>query len=152
MKFSAAVLALAAGAMAHKNETVAYTTEVVTAYTTFCPAATEVTVGTKTYTVTEATTLTITDCPGGCTIKRPVTTISSVVCSNCPSYHNSTATGAPSTPATLTSVGTVTVPSPTKGPGGGSPSSPSSPPIATAGAAKGFALSGLALGLAALAL
>jgi hypothetical protein len=53
MKFSAAVLALAAGAMAHKNETVAYTTEVVTAYTTFCPAATAVTVGTKTYTVTE---------------------------------------------------------------------------------------------------
>jgi len=81
MKF-AAVLALAAGAMALKNETVTYVTSVVTAVTTYCPAATEVTYGGNTYTVTEATTLTITDCPSGCTIQVPVTTISSVVCNN----------------------------------------------------------------------
>lgn len=53
MKFSAvAVAALVAGASAHYNETV-YTTEVVTAYTTYCPSATTITHGTKTYTVTE---------------------------------------------------------------------------------------------------
>ena len=80
MKFATAVLALAVGAMALKNETLAvtYTTQVVTALTTFCPEATEVTYGGSTYTVTEATTLTISDCP--CTIKVPITTISSVIC------------------------------------------------------------------------
>lgn len=51
-----------------------YTTEVVTAYTTYCPDATVLTVGPSTYTVTSATTLTITHCPGGCTVTRPVTT------------------------------------------------------------------------------
>jgi len=56
MKFSAAVLALAVGAMAFKNETVVYTTEVVTAITTFCPEATTLTYGTSTYTVTEVRT------------------------------------------------------------------------------------------------
>ena len=49
---------------------VVYTTEVVTALTTYCPAPTTITHGTKTYTVTKATTLTITDCP--CTISKPV--------------------------------------------------------------------------------
>jgi len=34
------------------NATVVYTTEVVTAFTTFCPAATEITYGSQTYTVT----------------------------------------------------------------------------------------------------
>ncbi|EAQ92346.1 hypothetical protein CHGG_00581 [Chaetomium globosum CBS 148.51] len=93
MKF-AAVLALAAGAMAFKNETVVYTTEVVTAVTTYCPGPTTITHGENTYTVTEATTLTISDCP--CTIKVPVTTISSVVCNNCPpAYHNSTSAAPP---------------------------------------------------------
>lgn len=46
-----------------------YTTEVVTAITTFCPSPTTLTVNDKTYTVTSATTLTITDCP--CTISKP---------------------------------------------------------------------------------
>jgi hypothetical protein len=79
MKFSAAVvLAAAAGASAWKSN-VTYTTEVVTAYTTYCPAPTEITHGGKTYTVTEATTLTITNCP--CTITKPITTTS---------YQNST--------------------------------------------------------------
>jgi len=43
-----------------------WVTEVVTALTTYCPLATELTHAGKTYTVSEATTLTITDCP--CTI------------------------------------------------------------------------------------
>ncbi|EPE27881.1 hypothetical protein GLAREA_04672 [Glarea lozoyensis ATCC 20868] len=51
------------------NETTAYTTETVTSYTTYCPVATTVTQGTKTYTATAGQTLTITDCP--CTIKHP---------------------------------------------------------------------------------
>lgn len=135
MKF-AAVLALAAGAMAFKNETVHYTTEVVTAVTTYCPGPTTVTYGESTYTVTEATTLTISDCP--CTIKVPVTTISSVVCNNCPpAYHNSTAAPPASTP-----VGTVSHPAPVPVPtstGGGSP------PIETAGAGRAAVLSGGAL-------
>lgn len=56
MQFSvAAVLAFAAaGVSAHafNNGTQTYVTEVVTAYTTFCPVATEITAGGKTYTVT----------------------------------------------------------------------------------------------------
>jgi hypothetical protein len=53
MKFSAAVLiAAAAGASAWKSN-VTYTTEVVTAYTTYCPGPTEITHGGTTYTVTE---------------------------------------------------------------------------------------------------
>lgn len=50
MKFSAAtVLAAVAGASAFENVT--YTTEVVTALTTFCPAATTLTHAGTTYTV-----------------------------------------------------------------------------------------------------
>jgi hypothetical protein len=52
---------------------VPWTTEVVTSFTTYCPGPTEVVVNDKTHTVTEATTLTITDCP--CTISRPVTSL-----------------------------------------------------------------------------
>ncbi|QPG95256.1 hypothetical protein C2857_007912 [Epichloe festucae Fl1] len=48
---------------------VVYTTEVVTAMTTYCPAATTLIVGNKTYAVTTPMTLTITDCP--CTIRKP---------------------------------------------------------------------------------
>ncbi|KAG6052410.1 hypothetical protein E4U33_000542 [Claviceps sp. LM78 group G4] len=51
---------------------IAYTTEVVTALTTYCPLATTLTYGNKTYTVKSATTLTITDCP--CTVHKPVET------------------------------------------------------------------------------
>lgn len=50
MKFSAAsVLAIVAGASAFQNVT--YTTEVVTALTTYCPAATTLTHAGTTYTV-----------------------------------------------------------------------------------------------------
>jgi hypothetical protein len=52
MKFSAAViLAAASSAMAFSNVT--YTTEVVTAYTTYCPAPTTLVYSDKTYTITE---------------------------------------------------------------------------------------------------
>lgn len=52
MKFTAAaVLAIATGAAAWGNET--YVTETVDVYTTYCPGPTEITHGTKTWTVTE---------------------------------------------------------------------------------------------------
>ncbi|KAK2590864.1 hypothetical protein QQS21_011456, partial [Conoideocrella luteorostrata] len=41
-------------------------TEVVDSYTTYCPGSTTFIQGSKTYTVTEATTMTVTDCP--CTV------------------------------------------------------------------------------------
>lgn len=69
MKYSIAAVVLAAMSVsASYNDTVpvyptgvVYTTEVVDVYTTYCPYATTLTYGTKTYTVSEATTLTITD-------------------------------------------------------------------------------------------
>lgn len=67
------LLAAAAQASPVANGTasgaIVYTTEVLTALTTYCPAATTLVHGSKTYTVTEATTLTITDCP--CTVSKP---------------------------------------------------------------------------------
>ncbi|KAI4183482.1 MAG: hypothetical protein L6R41_005368 [Letrouitia leprolyta] len=75
--------ALVAGAAAHYNgtEPIQYTTEIVTAYTTYCPAATQITHGGQTYTVTSATTLTITNCP--CTVTKPVSSAPVVYCSTC---------------------------------------------------------------------
>ncbi|KAK4104293.1 hypothetical protein N658DRAFT_493794 [Parathielavia hyrcaniae] len=154
MKFTA-VLALATGTMAASSFTddyessstsvgsfvseatasVTYTTEIVTAITTYCPEPTTVTYGGSTFTVTEATTLTISDCP--CTIKKPVTVTSSVICHSCPS---STSTYAPSFQTTSTkSIGTVTRPTSTFS------ATTTSPPIVTAGAGKAAALSGGAL-------
>jgi len=142
MKFTAAaVAAFVAGASAHygsySNETVVYTTEVVTAYTTYCPGPTTIAHGTKTYTVTEATTLTITDCP--CTVTKPVYS-SSVV--NCPS-----STPAPSVPAGPYPNATAPAPAPPVYSSSAVviPSSPvvSSPPIAT-GAATKVSAAGLA--------
>ncbi|KAI6859269.1 hypothetical protein KC338_g3140 [Hortaea werneckii] len=48
-----------------------YVTEVVDKFTTYCPYATSFTAGGKTYTVSSATTLTVTDCPDGCTVSKP---------------------------------------------------------------------------------
>ncbi|QGI81730.1 unnamed protein product [Fusarium fujikuroi] len=94
MKFATA-LAFAAGVAAHAKN-VTYTTEVVTAYTTYCPGPTEIVHGDKTYTITEATTLTITDCP--CTVTKPVITTSAVVCHDCPAppaHHGNNSTLVP---------------------------------------------------------
>ncbi|KAH8169811.1 hypothetical protein LIA77_10355 [Sarocladium implicatum] len=70
LAFGASMAAVAQAAAMYGNGTVTTTTEVVTAFTTYCPEATTLTYGDKTYTVTEATTLTITDCP--CTLTKPV--------------------------------------------------------------------------------
>ncbi|KAK0635550.1 hypothetical protein B0T17DRAFT_612396 [Bombardia bombarda] len=132
MKFSAATL-LAAVAGAHAWSNVTYVTETVTAVTTFCPGPTEVTYGGTTYTITEATTLTISDCP--CTITKPVSVISSVICHTCSAgYTNSTV----AIPTTKSAVGTVSVPAATS-------AVTSSPPVVTAGAGHAAALSGAGL-------
>lgn len=140
MQFStvAAVVALAATVSANYNGTVVYTTDVYTAYTTVCPAATELTYNGVTYTATESTTLTITNCP--CTIVKPVTTSSVVAPSSKPVYANTTivATTTPVAPYTTipTAVGTTSV----KGSATPTPST-----IAASDANKAFALSGASL-------
>ncbi|KAK1700339.1 mmc protein [Colletotrichum godetiae] len=137
MKFSAAALVLAAaGAMAHKNVT--YVTEVVSAYTTYCPGPTVITHADKTYTITtvrrirEATTLTITDCP--CTVTKPVITSSIVKCENCaaPTKNGTLPVATPALSKT-TVAGTAAI----------TPTKPVSVP--TAGAGKAAALSGAGL-------
>ncbi|KAH6674399.1 putative clock-controlled protein 6 [Halenospora varia] len=151
MQYSvAAVIALAAtvvSAGAYKNETVVYTTEVHTAYTTVCPAATQLTFNGVTYTATASTTLTITNCP--CTIVKPVTTSAVVYCntwypitvpirapSAAPVYPNGTTPAVTtSVPAATTAVGTTSV----KG------TATPTPSTITAGGNKAFALSGASL-------
>merc|ERR1712177_186102 len=98
MRFTAAVAAagLAGAAVADHmgNSTMAtsasdvYVTDVVTAYTTYCPNPTKITHKGETYTVSEATTLTITNCPGGCTVTKPA---SSAVVSSAPAFPETTA-------------------------------------------------------------
>ncbi|SPJ87159.1 probable clock-controlled protein 6 (CCG-6) [Fusarium torulosum] len=157
MKFVAA-LAFAAGVAAHAKN-VTYTTEVVTAYTTYCPGPTEIVHGDKTYTVTEATTLTITDCP--CTVTKPVFTTSAVVCHDCPApTHEAGKPGHPGQPGKPVHGGnnSTLVPVYPTGSHGGEGSHPGKPvatptggageQVPTAGAGKVAAFSGA--GLAAL--
>lgn len=75
-------------AAAYDNETVITITEhsVVTEFTTYCPESTTLTFNNKTYTVTEPTTLTITDCP--CTLES--TTISTLESTSTPITYEST--------------------------------------------------------------
>ncbi|KAH9827532.1 Clock-controlled protein 6 [Teratosphaeria destructans] len=76
MQYIAAAALFGAVAAAHAYNGTAsdvYVTEVVTAFTTYCPYATEVPVGGgSTITVSEATTLVVTSCSGGCTLTHPV--------------------------------------------------------------------------------
>jgi len=95
-----------------------YTTEVVTKLVTYCPSATKITHGGSTYTVTEPTTLTITNCP--CTISKPVYTSVTSVCYTCsessaPVYTTPAApvspSGAPTYPAGNSTAPTYASPS-----------------------------------------
>jgi len=140
MQYSAAaVLALAAtaSAYAYSNETVSYTTEVHTAYTTVCPASTELTFNGVTYTATASTTLTITNCP--CTIVKPVTTSSYVAVPTsapaAPVYANTTTPAAPVYP-TKSAVGTTSA---------AATVTPTPSTITASGANKAFAFSGASL-------
>ncbi|GME86174.1 unnamed protein product [Ambrosiozyma monospora] len=97
MQFSSVLVFASSALAAYSNctdSTITYETtveQVVTAYTTYCPEATEITTNGKTITVTGATTLTITDCP--CTIKS--TFLTSGVVSSAP------ATSPATSPATV---------------------------------------------------
>ncbi|EGR52607.1 hypothetical protein MKX07_000648 [Trichoderma sp. CBMAI-0711] len=151
MKFTVAVALAAAGVSAvyvpPSNVTVV--TEVVDVYTTYCPFATQITHGSKTYTVTEPTTLTISDCP--CTITRPVTVTSSVACYTCGAAAPTGAVpsgngGAP--PAFTNS--TITTPTQAPPAGGNPPAStggvvPTAPPAVPTGGASKAVLSGAGL-------
>jgi len=89
MKFPAVFLALAIGVMG-QNGTISYTTITTTSFTTYCPEATILNHGGVIYNVTEATTLTITDCP--CTLTKPVVIpTSTVLYTSCPPSSSSPA-------------------------------------------------------------
>ncbi|KAM5380353.1 hypothetical protein ACJZ2D_003455 [Fusarium nematophilum] len=111
--FAGLFLAAAAQASYYYDNSTHYTTEVVTAITTYCPGPTTLTYDDKTYTVTEETTLTITDCP--CTIKKPVkptkpvytTEVVTAITTYCPepttlTYNNKTYTVTEPTTYTIT--------------------------------------------------
>ncbi|KAL6889532.1 hypothetical protein HDV57DRAFT_331945 [Trichoderma longibrachiatum] len=152
MKFTVAVALAAAGVSAvyvpPSNVTVV--TEVVDVYTTYCPFATQITHGSKTYTVTEPTTLTISDCP--CTITRPVTVTSSVACYTCgaaaPTGAVPSGNGGGAPPAFTNS--TITTPTQAPPAGGNPPAStggvvPTAPPAVPTGGASKAVLSGAGL-------
>jgi len=141
MRFSSAavVLAAATSVSAWYNDTIVYTTEVVDVYTTVCPAGATITYGGSTYTntLTESSTITITDCP--CTISKPVYTATSV---STPAPVYPTTNGTTTAPAVPTSeaAGTTYIPVPT-----------TTPVVPASGANKAFAMSGSLVGLLGLA-
>jgi len=103
MQFSTATLiAVAATAVSAWYNGTEVTTDVVTAYTTYCPEATTITHGSQTYTATASQTLTITNCP--CTITKPVVTSSVVAPTSSPVYANTSApvSTAKATPSPIT--------------------------------------------------
>lgn len=163
MRFQIAAAAMIAGASASygygypQNTTSAagytteapypvYTTSVVTELTTYCPGPTKVTHGGVTYTVTEATTLTITDCP--CTVTYPVET--PVYTPNPSKPGESAPPTYPSAPAPYPSAN-GTVPAPPAGTGYPTTAAATTAPPAFTGAATkaGAGLMAVAAGLAA---
>lgn len=120
MKFTIIAAAAFVGAVvATGNGTEVTVTETVSSYTTYCPLPTTVVENNVTYTVTEPTTLTITNCP--CTRIKTYTTITTSVCDGgCPgvptdvvTYPNTTVvvpTGAPISPPANN--GSTSVPTP----------------------------------------
>ncbi|RFU33816.1 hypothetical protein B7463_g2499, partial [Scytalidium lignicola] len=123
------------------------TTETVTSYTTYCPAATTVVQNSQTYTVTEATTLTITNCP--CTVVSTVTT-SGVPVTSVPAV-NPTAPPYTSIPAASTPAGPFQNTTTTAVAGGVATASPTNPsPSPSTGLINGASASYNHIGVAAL--
>ncbi|TKA76409.1 hypothetical protein B0A49_05396 [Cryomyces minteri] len=145
MRFSiaAAAIVFVAGVSAASNDTLpVYVTEVVTAYTTYCPAPTSIVHGNQTYTVTEATTLTITNCP--CTITKPAT--SAAATSTLVAPLSSSAVVAPVSSTPVYTNGTIVATSASSGAVVATRSATSSPVATYTGAAnKAFAASGAVL-------
>lgn len=98
---------VAAVSASYNGTTPVYTTEVVTAYTTYCPEPTSIVHNNMTYTITEATTFTITDCP--CTVTAPVIVSTVTDCTTCPE-SSTVITSAESTPGLVTPDGPAVVP------------------------------------------
>jgi hypothetical protein len=141
MQFTKAVvaLAIAAGVQAHSNDTIVYTTIVVDSYTTVCPASSTITFNGVTYTntLTESSTITVTNCP--CTVSAPVYTKTSVtVPTTTPVYSNATTAVVSSTPVT---VGTTSLT--TKAATTAATATPSV--VSASGGNKVFAMSGASL-------
>lgn len=101
-KFLAPLALAAAAAADYSNDT---SVHVVTDFTTYCPESTTFLVNNKTYEITSATTLTITNCP--CTIK-PVPTAPASSKAPAPASKTTLATSAPASskaPALSTATG-----------------------------------------------
>jgi hypothetical protein len=78
----------------YDNSTV-WTTQTVTAYQTYCPTSTKFKKGTKTYTATAQTWVTVTDCPKMCTISNKAGTQPTVApIGHVPVYKNATSIAA----------------------------------------------------------
>jgi len=108
----AAMATVASAALSGSSNATAsavWVTDIVTDFTTFCPASTTFSAYGKTYTVTEATTVTL-PCP--CTSSYQVTPTSSVAAPTVPVYSNSTAVS-PVSVAPVTSVAPVVTVAPT---------------------------------------
>ncbi|SMR53535.1 unnamed protein product [Zymoseptoria tritici ST99CH_1A5] len=144
----------ASSAPAYVSSAPVYTTEVVSSYETYCPGPTTLTYASQVYTVTEATTLTITNCP--CTVTKPVYTAPAVETHPAgpaaPPAAGETHPAAPASPAAPAYPGKPDAPAPA------SPASPAAPvngtkpagPAATTPVAYTGAASAVSVGAAGL--
>jgi len=110
MQFSYAAIAaalVATATAANSTASAVWVTDVLTAYTTVCPASTQVTFNGVTYTATESQTLTITNCP--CTVSKlaSVTPVVTVATSKASGYANTTVPAVVPVTATKSAVGTT---------------------------------------------
>ncbi|KAF1810851.1 hypothetical protein P152DRAFT_475306 [Eremomyces bilateralis CBS 781.70] len=140
MRFStiaaATLLAVGVSAGGRNGTAPPVVTEVVTDYVTYCPAPTTITHGGNTYTITEATTITL-PCPTGCTVTKPVSSAVVTKCTTCEK---------PPPAPTSKPYGNGTTPAPTKSsPSVAPPAKTSAVPPKFTGAASQMAVSGGAL-------
>jgi len=126
-----------------------YTTEVVTSFTTYCPEATVLAFGNKTYTVSKATTLTITDCPCTLTKAHNASATPAAAYGNSSSYGNSSVvkpTGSMTILPTMSNTPKVATTQAAATRSSSSSSSSSSAPMQTGGAAQfGASIGGFAI-------
>ena len=122
-------------------------TTVVTKFTTYCPELTTFEVNGKKYTVTEATTLTITDCPCTLTSVPTSTDTITVLTTYCPGpttfEHNGKT-------YTVTAATTLTIPIATTAGGGAAPVATVEPVESDSGVVPSNGATGLVAGIAAL--
>ncbi|UKZ81560.1 hypothetical protein TrVFT333_009332 [Trichoderma virens FT-333] len=93
---SSAATSVATATSASQSAGATTITEVVTSYTTYCPGSTVFTAGSSTYTVTQATTLTITDCP--CTLTHTISNGATITSESTPAAQTGATESATSSP------------------------------------------------------